>query len=146
MSNPVAVSMRHEAIIAAYQAGQAIPDIARRFGHGISWIRFILIRADVIEKPAYQSDPFFLQRALEVASSAVEATPAQLLSPCRDRSLVRARFAVMRACRCRGMSLHSIARRFNRDHSSVVYAERQAPLLAKRYPDFADLLARVDAA
>lgn len=146
MNPPIDVTMRHEAIIAAYQSGEPIPEIARRFGHGVGWIRFILTRADVIKKPAIFRDPTFLSRAVNVAAEIADVTPEAILSASRTKEAVRARFAVMYACRQRGMSFNMIARRFNRDHSSVVYDERQALNLAARDADYAKLLIEVDAA
>ncbi|MBB6424970.1 helix-turn-helix domain-containing protein [Sphingopyxis sp. JAI128] len=53
-------------------------------------------------------------------------TAADLIGPAKHRAVCIVRWRAMKALRDKGRSLSSIARTFNRDHSSVSYALRRA--------------------
>ena len=64
--------------------------------------------------------------------------PSHLVGPRKHRHLSRPRQLAMHLCRemCPRLSFPMIARRFYRDHTSVLYACRQADILLERDPEF----------
>lgn len=140
------LELRHEAIVSQYLAGATIAEVAALHGRTGESVRKILHRADAMRKPAVLADPLYPRRALLVAARLAGCTVEQLVSPWRERPLVRARFAVMACLRRRGVSTPQIGRRLNRTAWAVSHGLKQAAYLAERDPEFARMLAEVDAA
>lgn len=141
-----ATAARNDAIVTDFEAGENVGILASR--HGLSRSRiWDIIRERRGKTAEIYSDPLFPDRAIKVAAELAGANVAQLCSEWRaPRELVHARWAFMAALRRRGVVTPSIGRRLNRDHSTVVYGLKQAKLLAARSPEFAEMMAKVDAA
>ena len=93
------------------------------------------------------ADPLFAQRAIRAAAEGMGILPGTVTGPSRKPFIVHSRWAVMVALRRRGVSLPGIARRLRlRCHTTVVHGLTMAPYLAQRDPEFAALLAKVEAA
>lgn len=87
------------------------------------------------------------QRVILLACARIGITPEQLVDSNRKRLFVRARWAVMAALRKFNPGLWSTPKigelLGNMDHSTVVYALKQAADLEKRDPAFAELIAEL---
>lgn len=133
--------------IRAYVAsGKSMREAAAAFRLHYDTVRRIVGSQEMLRRSALIRDPLFSQRALRVAAQAVGANPDQLKQDWRDKPLVHARWAFMAAMNRRGASLGRIGRILNRDHTTVMYGIRQAQKLAESKPDFAALMAKVEAA
>lgn len=60
--------------------------------------------------------------SIRVAAAMFDTEPMTILALNRQRNVVDARSTAMYACKLLGMSSTAIGARFNRDHSTVVYA------------------------
>lgn len=137
---------RNTAIVTASQAGETIEILAARYSLKKHTVEDIL-RESGGGVRAILTDPTFSERAMKTAAELAGANVKQLQSDWRSpKVLVHARWAYAVAMRKRGVSTPSIGRRLNRDHSTIVYAIQQAGYLAARSPEFAEMMAKVDAA
>ncbi len=84
-------------------------------------------------------------RVLAAAAAASGVSVASLLAQDRRPVIVRPRHAAMLALRNLGMSLPAIARRVQRDSSTVLHGVRAARALVANEPAFAALVAEVQA-
>lgn len=71
------------------------------------------------------TSPLIIERAAEVSGYPV----AVLRGPARDRSICMVRWAVMATLRARGLSLPTIGRLLNRDHTTVISGLNRAAYL-----------------
>lgn len=139
--------IRDAAIAAAFNAGESRQSLAERHGLTVSHIYKIIRQQNIAPPPEIMLDPFYSERAIAVAAEIAGANVQQLVSYWRaPKILVHARWAVMTGMRRRGATLCQIGRRLGRDHQTVLYGLRQARIFSSRSPDFAEMLARVDAA
>lgn len=81
------------------------------------------------------TSPLIIERAAEVSGYPV----AVLRGPARDRSICMVRWAVMATLRARGLSLPTIGRLLNRDHTTVISGLNRAEWL-RRDTSFSSLL------
>lgn len=145
-SRLAALTARNEAIASSFDEGRTVDEIVTLFGVKRDRVRFILRAAGRGLAPI-TSDPTFATRALQVAAELAGANVTQIRSSWRaPPELVRARWAYMSAMRKRGVSFPQIGKRISRDHATVMYGCRQADYFAARSPEFAEMLAKVDAA
>lgn len=94
----------------------------------------------------FAQDPLYAQRAIATAAELVGCSPEQLIEQGpRKRPQVRGRWAVMLVLTNRGASQTAIGRRLRRDHSSVGNGLRNARHLLTIDPEFAAIVAKVDA-
>lgn len=101
------------------------------------------IEADATET---RCDPLFHQRAIRVAAREAGYSEEVLLGEWRWQPLVHARWAVMIAMRRRGVSFPRIGAKLNREHTTVQHGV-QSGLRRERWdPEFAELVAKVEAA
>lgn len=91
-------------------------------------------------------DPLYASRALAKAAGLSGANTEQLLLGWKQQELVRGRWAVMICLQRRGASKGQIGRRINRDPATVWHGLKMARALLAQDPDFAALVAEVDAA
>lgn len=137
---------RNKVIVSEFEAGVPIDDLIAQYKLSRSRIRAIIHDARSHMAEIF-SDPMFPERAIKVAAELAGANVAQLCSEWRrPKVLIHARWAYMAAMRKRGVVTPAIGRRLNRDHSTVVYGLTQAEFLAARSPEFAEMMAKVDAA
>lgn len=135
---------RAHAFKALHEAGLSIAQIAEQEGYSKCYTQKLISE---VTPPLTSSDPLYWQRAVKVASEVVGADREKFLGADKSpKRLIHARWAVMAGMRKRGASLHQVANRLNRDHTTVIYALRQIEHLAARNPDVAQLVALVDAA
>jgi len=81
------------------------------------------------------TSPLIIERAAKVSGYTVDA----LRGPSRLRSICMVRWAVMAVLRARGLSLATIGRLMNRDHTTVISGLERADRL-RRDASFASLL------
>lgn len=136
---------RDDQIRAYVLKGHTVQDAARHFGLGYQICRQAVGGDDFGRRAKLMRDPLYAQRALKAAAEAAGARVDQLKLRWQQRPLVYARWAFMAAMYRRGASYERIGRLINRDHSTVIYGVRKAEKLMSR-PDFADLVAKVEAA
>ena len=79
--------------------------------------------------------PLIIERAAEVSGYPVSV----LRGPARDRPICMVRWAVMANLRARGLSLPTIGRLLNRDHTTVISGLERADRL-RRDPSFTHIL------
>lgn len=81
------------------------------------------------------TSPLIIERA-----AAISGYPVSVLrGPARDRPIYTVRWAVMAILRARGLSLATIGRLLNRDHTTIISGLERADRL-RRDPSFTDLL------
>lgn len=77
------------------------------------------------------------KQVLNIAAQLYGLTPRQITSPRHDRRYAWARISAMAMARRKSrVGLLAIGSTFHRDHTTVLYAIRRAPQLAKQHPDF----------
>lgn len=141
------LARRNDTIAALADGGCTAEVIATRFGLKPRTVTDMLSRRNSPPPNPLAADPLFSERALKIAAELAGANVKQLQSNWRSpKQLVHARWAYAAAMRKRGASTPTIGRRLNRDHSTIVYALTQAGYLAARSPEFAEMMAKVDAA
>lgn len=136
---------RNRGMVEAFNAGTGFKELATLHGLSPERVRRILNQAGCKVRGEL-FDLEYQARALKVAAELAGANVAQIKLFWRNRPLVRARWAYMAAMRKRGMSYPDIGKSLCRDHSTVVYGCEQAGHMAKRSPEFAQMLALVEAA
>jgi hypothetical protein len=82
-----------------------------------------------------------VEHAVVAAAEAFKTTPEVLLGPDRTRTAADARAVAMTAARIHGHSLPTIARHFDRDHTTVLHATRRI----EKTPPLHDLAAKIAA-
>lgn len=135
-----------EYVVADYQAGLSVKDLAKKYHYSAGHTRKILADMGVHTGRKIASDPLFPQRAMIAAAKASGLSIDQLKSTSRNRKNVLARYAVMLAMHKRGVPSPAIGRRFNRDHTTVLHGLRKSQDYIRHWPDFARLCEMVDAA
>lgn len=138
---------RRNSIVADYRGGASIEWLAGRYRVSASHVRKVLNEEGASCRLPFHDDPLYPSRAIKLAAELAGANVKQLLSDWRSpKVLVHARWALAKAMRKRGASTVQIGRRLNRDHSTILYALRQAETHERINPEFAELFAKVDAA
>lgn len=84
--------------------------------------------------------PAHIRKAIEAAADAVDCLPSDITGPRRFPDIIRGRYALILALRTNKFSYSAIARLLNRDHTTVMYAARQAKGLLYRDAAFFDLV------
>ncbi len=91
-------------------------------------------------------DPDYYPRAMRCAAQVFGVPITVLRGDCRERTAVRARWAVWLCLHRRGHAKIAIGRRAARDHSTVGYAISMAEQHEARSPEFAAMVREVAAA
>lgn len=97
---------------------------------------------------AWLRHPGLMRRVIDAAAQNSGIRAADILGPCREREIAHLRFAVWLALHTRGFGYAPIARRFGRDHSSIMHGVKRAREIAAGNPAYAafiDALAAVRA-
>lgn len=81
------------------------------------------------------TSPLIIERAAKISGYPVSV----LRGPARDRPICMVRWAVMDILRARGLSLATIGRLLNRDHTTVISGLQRAARL-RRDPSFSILV------
>ena len=98
---------------------------------------------DLAQRPASTFEPDGpVEHAVVAAAEAFNTTPEVLLGTDRSRAAADARAVAMTAARIHGHSLPTIARHFERDHTTVLQATRRI----EKTPPLRDLAAKIAAA
>lgn len=79
-----------------------------------------------------------MSKVLQTVSEHLNVNVFDVLGPSRHQHLVDARHMAMLLMQQRGMSLKSIGRFMNRDHTSVLYSIRAIRNLIEIYPPYKD--------
>lgn len=87
--------------------------------------------------------PVLFQDLILAVAAAFEITPADIMGGCRERVYVDARTALAKILRLRGSSYPMIAKRMDRDHSTILNLLRTYDVRAKRAPLIADVVERL---
>jgi chromosomal replication initiation ATPase DnaA len=72
------------------------------------------------------------ERALKLCAEMTDISVAQILGAQQSRRVVYARWTVVIALHRRGWSASNIGRLLNRDHTTILYALREAPFQVNR--------------
>lgn len=134
---------KREAIVDDFLEGIEEAILCVKYGVGAAHIRRVINGDPRISPPA--RDPFLGKRAIAAAAKAVGASPEQLFLDWRNKPLVQARWAAMRAMDRAGYSYSQIGRIIKRDHSTIIYGLRRAEYAFQHDPEFAQLCVRVAA-
>jgi len=155
---------RVAAVAVAAETGFAHSTIARTFGrfHGSNFVRKAIAAAADFERsgPAFAHDieelrsyvaipekepvnpfagPINAMQIGESVSRAFRVSPQTVFSKSRVKKAVVARSVVYRLLRDEGISTPRIARHFDRDHSTVLFALDKFDIYAKQFPQMLDV-------
>lgn len=88
---------------------------------------------------------FSLEPLLAVCGLATGINKEELLGKSTRRQIVRPRWAIWHVASINRLSSSVLGRIFGKDHSTVVHGLKQAKLLIQSDPDFAALVAELEA-
>lgn len=142
-----ATRQRNRDIVKLYEAGTAIPTLARHYNLGVPSINAILRQGGHYSRAVFDGKDY-PERAIRVAAQLAGANVEQLCSRWKaPYELLWARFAVMAALRKRNYSYPKIGAYLGgRDHSTAVHGVRRAGELMMQSPEFEAMFRRVDLA